>query len=156
MILCVSGAKPKLCIDPVVLGVARGPYWVAITGLLVQLNGNGHKISIVSDEEKAHAGCDVAYISFLVQSGNSLQDVVVHHVNMAGLEAIAINCMREAVHYLRSILKVHLMLYCDFDCLNAFLPAYPTLSVCLSVCLYLTLREEPPYLLFSSFLRGEE
>ena len=135
MILRVSSAKPKLCIDPVVIGVARGPYWVDITGLLVQLDGNGHKISIVSDEEKAHAGCDVAYISFLVQSGNSLQDVVVNHVNMAGLEAIAINCMRKTVHYLRSILKVHLMLYCDFDtkCFSGCLPVF--MSVCPSFCL---------------------
>ena len=93
MILRVSGAKPKLRIDPVVLGVVGGPYWVAISGLLVQLDGNRHKISIVFDEEKAHTGCDVTYISFLFKSFNVLQDVVVNNVNIAGLEKIAINCM---------------------------------------------------------------
>ena len=92
MALCVSVAKPKFRIDPVVLVVIRGIYRVAFTENLMQLDGNRHKIAIVSDKEKTHGGCKVAYIFLFLKSRNAIKDFVVNHVNLMILYSIETKC----------------------------------------------------------------
>ena len=56
MILRVSIPQPQLGKQPVVLGVLRRPYRVGVAGFLVQLDGNGYQVPVVTDVEQAH-GC---------------------------------------------------------------------------------------------------
>ena len=89
--LCIGVAKPHLGINPVVLGVLRGPYGVGVTGLLVQLDSNRYQVSVVPDVEQTHGGRGVTslYIRVILAiMWNVFQDIVVHDVNTTGLEEI--------------------------------------------------------------------
>ena len=91
MPLCIGVAKPHLGINPVVLGVLRGPYGVGVTGLLVQLDSNRYQVSVVPDVEQTHGGRGVTslYIRVILAiMWNVFQDIVVHDVNTTGLEEI--------------------------------------------------------------------
>ena len=89
MKLAIGVAKPKLGINPVVLGVLRGPYGVGVTGLLVQLDSNRYQVSVVPDVEQTHGGRGVTslYIRVILSiMWNIFQNLVVYHVDSLILE----------------------------------------------------------------------
>ena len=65
MKLGVRVSQPKLCAKPVQLGVVRGPYWIIIAWLLMELDGYWHQVSASFNIEKTQACAHVPSFQIL-------------------------------------------------------------------------------------------
>ena len=65
MKLSVRVSQPKLCTKPVQLGVVRGPYWIIIAWLLMELDGYWHQVSASFNIEKSQARAHVPSFQIL-------------------------------------------------------------------------------------------
>ena len=88
MVLKISIAQPHLSKHPVKLRVIWRPYWVGVTGFLMQLNCDRYQVPIISDVKQTHGGWGVSPFGIRVIPSvmwNAFQDVVVYHIEATSL-----------------------------------------------------------------------